>query len=91
MERYGVAIHRDRLEAIIEEATERVETLKAEWGINPDSSKPLIEHFGLAERAGWPSRRAGSRARIRKPWRSYFCKALLGDRPSGPGENLRKP
>jgi DNA polymerase I-like protein with 3'-5' exonuclease and polymerase domains len=63
MERYGVAIHRDRLEALIEEATERVETLKAEleaeWSINPGSSKQLIKHFGLAERAGWPLTKGG--------------------------------
>jgi len=36
MERYGVAIHRDRLEEMIEEATEEAERLKAElaeeWG-----------------------------------------------------------
>ena len=59
MERRGVAIHADRLEAMTEEATERAERLKAElaeeWGgINPGSSKQLIEHFGLEGRKGWP-------------------------------------
>jgi DNA polymerase-1 len=54
MERRGVAIHADRLEAMTEEATERAARLKAEWEINPGSSKQLIEHFGLEGRKGWP-------------------------------------
>ena len=64
MERYGVAIHTDRLEAMIEEATQKAETLKAElaeeWTINPGSSKQLIEHFGLDERADWPKTDKGA-------------------------------
>src|SRR5215204_4152713 len=64
MERYGVAIHTDRLEAMIEEATQKAETLKAElaeeWKINPGSSKQLIEHFGLDERADWPKTDKGA-------------------------------
>src|SRR5215212_5802669 len=64
MQRHGVAIHTDRLEAMTEEATERAERLKAEleaeWGINPGSSKQLIEHFGLASRKGWPKTDGGS-------------------------------
>jgi DNA polymerase I-like protein with 3'-5' exonuclease and polymerase domains len=51
MERYGVAVHRDRLEEMIAEATEEAERLKAElaeeWSINPGSGKQLIEHFAL--------------------------------------------
>jgi DNA polymerase-1 len=64
MERRGVAIHVDQLDATTEEATEKAEALKAEleaeWGINPGSSKQLIEHFGLAERKGWPETEGGS-------------------------------
>jgi DNA polymerase I-like protein with 3'-5' exonuclease and polymerase domains len=51
MERYGVAMHRDRLEEMIAEATEEAERLKVElaeeWGINPGSGKQLTEHFAL--------------------------------------------
>jgi ribonuclease D len=58
MQRRGVAIYTDRLEAMIEEATERAERpkaeLEAEWGINPGSGKQLVEHFGLEGRKGWP-------------------------------------
>jgi ribonuclease D len=58
MERRGVAIHVDRLDEMTEEATERAERpkaeLEAEWGINPGSSKQLIEHFGLEGRKGRP-------------------------------------
>ena len=61
MQRRGVAIHTDRLDAMIEDSTERAERLKAElteeWGINPGSGKQLIEHFGLEGRKGWPRRR----------------------------------
>jgi DNA polymerase-1 len=63
MERRGVAIHRDRLETLIEEATERAEALKAEleaeWDINPGSGKQLIEHFKLEGRQGWPKTNGG--------------------------------
>jgi DNA polymerase-1 len=63
MESHGVAVHRDRLEAMIEEAKEKAETLKAElaeeWGINPGSGKQLIEHFKREEREGWPTTPAG--------------------------------
>src|SRR5215217_6275118 len=54
MERRGVAIHVDQLDEMTEEATERAERLKAEWKMNPGSSKQLIEHFGLEGRKGWP-------------------------------------
>jgi DNA polymerase-1 len=64
MERYGVAVHRDRLEAMIEESTEEAERLKAEvaeeWGINPGSSKQLREHFKLDGREGWPTTPGGA-------------------------------
>jgi DNA polymerase I len=64
MQRRGVAIHTDRLEAMTEEATERAELLKAElteeWGINPGSSKQLREHFGLDERKEWPKTDGGA-------------------------------
>jgi DNA polymerase I len=63
MERWGVAIHVDRLDEMIEEATERAETLKAElaaeWGINPGSGKQLIEYFRLEGRNGWPKTKRG--------------------------------
>src|SRR5215212_9121692 len=58
MERRGVAVHVDQLDAMTEEATERADRLKAElaeeWGINPDSSKQLIEYFKLDKRKDWP-------------------------------------
>ncbi len=63
MEKRGVAIHTDRLEEMIEDATERAEALKAElteeWGINPGSGKQLIEHFELEGRQGWPKTKGG--------------------------------
>jgi DNA polymerase-1 len=63
MEERGVAVHRDRLEALIEVYTEKATRLKAElaeeWGINPGSSKQLREYFDLDEREGWP-KTAGS-------------------------------
>jgi DNA polymerase I-like protein with 3'-5' exonuclease and polymerase domains len=64
MQRYGVAIHTDRLDEMTEEATERAERLKAElaaeWGINPGSSKQLREHFKLDGRKDWPKTEGGS-------------------------------
>jgi DNA polymerase-1 len=58
MQRHGVAIHADRLDAMTAKATEKAEALKAEleaeWGINPGSGKQLIEKFALAGRKGWP-------------------------------------
>jgi len=58
MERRGVAVHVDQLDAMTEEATERADRLKAElaeeWDINPGSSKQLIEYFKLDERKDWP-------------------------------------
>src|SRR5215212_5103606 len=64
MERRGVAMRRDKLEALIEDYTARAERLRGElaeeWGINPGSSKQLIEHFGLASRKGWPKTDGGS-------------------------------
>src|SRR5215217_6012287 len=63
MQRYGVAIHTDWLDEMTEEATQRAEALKAEleaeWGINPGSSKQLIEHFKLEGRKDWPTTAGG--------------------------------
>jgi DNA polymerase-1 len=61
MERYGVAVHRDRLEALIEDATQRAEALKAElaeeWGINPGSGKQLLDSISSLTLAGlWAER-----------------------------------
>jgi DNA polymerase-1 len=61
MERYGVAVHRDRLEALIEDATQRAESLKAElaeeWGINPGSGKQLLDSISSLTLAGlWAER-----------------------------------
>jgi DNA polymerase-1 len=61
MERYGVAVHRDRLEALIEDATQRAEALKAElaeeWGINPSSGKQLLDSISSLTLAGlWAER-----------------------------------
>jgi ribonuclease D len=51
MQTYGVAVHADRLDEMIEDATEKAASLKAEleaeWGINPGSSKQLREYFDL--------------------------------------------
>src|SRR5215213_6056775 len=81
MERYGVAVHRDRLEEMIEEATEEAERLKAEleeeWGINPGSGKQLIEHFNLEERKDWPKTKGGKPATDQEA-----MKQLLADEPS---------
>ena len=64
MERYGVAMHREKLEQMITEATEEASRLKdelaEEWGINPGSSKQLIEHFNLEEREDWPQTKGGA-------------------------------
>ena len=58
MERYGVAVHRDRLEALIEDATQRAEALKAElteeWGINPGSGKQLLDSISSLTLSSWP-------------------------------------
>ena len=63
MQRHGVAIHADQLDAMTEEAAERAERLKAElaeeWGINPGSSKQLKEYFKLGERKDWPKTEGG--------------------------------
>jgi DNA polymerase I len=63
METRGVAIHVDRLEEMIDESTRRAEELKEElaeeWGINPGSSKQLIEHFELEGRKDWPKTNGG--------------------------------
>jgi DNA polymerase-1 len=61
MERYGVALHRDRLEALIKDATSRAEALKAElaaeWGINPGSGKQLLDSISSLTLAGlWAER-----------------------------------
>jgi DNA polymerase-1 len=81
MERRGVAIHRDRLESLIADATQRAEALKSElaeeWGINPGSSKQLIEHFALEGRRGWPKTEGG------KPKTDQEAmKRLLDEEPS---------
>ena len=64
MEERDVAVHRDRLEALIEEYTEKATRLKAElteeWGINPGSGKQLIELFELEEREDWPKTAGGA-------------------------------
>ena len=50
MEQAGVALHKDQLEDLIKESTEKANALKEEltkeWGINPACGKQLIEHFG---------------------------------------------
>jgi DNA polymerase-1 len=64
MERRGIAVHREKLEKMITEATEEAARLKAElteeWGINPGSSKQLREYFNLDEREDWPQTKGGS-------------------------------
>src|SRR5215212_10429638 len=64
MQRYGVAIHVDRLDEMIKDATEQATRLKAElteeWGINPGSGKQLREYFRLDERDGWPQTDGGA-------------------------------
>jgi DNA polymerase I len=63
MQSRGVAVHREQLEQITEEATEKAERLKAElteaWKINPGSSKQLTEYFELAKRKDWPRTKSG--------------------------------
>jgi DNA polymerase I-like protein with 3'-5' exonuclease and polymerase domains len=63
MQDHGVTIHTDKLDEMIEDATEQATRLKAElteeWGINPGSGKQLREYFDLDEREGWP-KTAGS-------------------------------
>jgi hypothetical protein len=58
MEQAGVALHKDQLEDLIKESTEKANALKdelaEEWGINPGCGKQLIEHFELEARHGWP-------------------------------------
>ena len=81
MERRGVAIHRDRLETLIEEATQRAESLKAElteeWGINPGSGKQLIEHFKLE------GRKCGTKTKGGKPKTDQeTMKRLIEEEPS---------
>src|SRR5215212_3797394 len=81
MQRHGVAIHADRLDAMTAEATEKAETLKAElteeWGINPASGKQLIEHFKLERRQKWPQTAGG------KPKTDQEAmKRLLSEEPS---------
>ena len=64
MQDHGVAIHRDRLDEMIEEATEKAARLKyelgKEWGINPGSGKQLREYFKLDKRDEWPTTPAGA-------------------------------
>jgi DNA polymerase I-like protein with 3'-5' exonuclease and polymerase domains len=58
MKRNGFAVREDKLQESIEQTTAEAERLKAElteaWGINPGSSKQLIEKFQLAMREDWP-------------------------------------
>jgi DNA polymerase-1 len=64
MERNGFALHEGRLHEFIEGTRKEAEQLRGEleeaWGINPNSSKQLREHFGLQERADWPKTPAGA-------------------------------
>jgi DNA polymerase I-like protein with 3'-5' exonuclease and polymerase domains len=64
MERNGFAINEARLAPLVEEVTADAVRLKAEleaeWGINPGSSKQLIEHFALDTREGWPKTAGGA-------------------------------
>jgi DNA polymerase I-like protein with 3'-5' exonuclease and polymerase domains len=65
MERRGVAaMHRRKLEQLIENYTALATRLKSElaedWGINPGSSKQLRERFALDDRPGWPKTRGGA-------------------------------
>jgi hypothetical protein len=80
MERYGVAVHRGRLEEMIEESTAEAERLKAElaeeWGINPGSGKQLLERFGLEDREGWPQTKGGKPATDQES-----MKALVAENP----------
>ena len=70
MERRGVAMHRDRLEALIDTYTAKAGRLRAElteeWGINPGSSKQLQDHFDLHGRKGWPRTKGALLRRIRR-------------------------
>jgi len=81
MQRHGVAIHTYQLDTMTEEATKKAERLKAElaeeWGINPGSSKQLIEHFKLERRQKWPQTAGG------KPKTDQEAmKRLLSEEPS---------
>ena len=63
MQRNGFAVNAAKLDPLVDEVTERAETLKAEleaeWGINPGSGKQLIEYFRLEGRNGWPKTKGG--------------------------------
>jgi DNA polymerase I len=80
MERRGVAMHREKLEQMITEATEEASRLKAElteeWGINPGSSKQLREYFKLDEREDWPQTKGGAPSTDQES-----MKSLLGEDP----------
>jgi DNA polymerase-1 len=64
MERRGVAMHRRKLEALIDEYTAKACRLRAEleeeWAINPGSGKQIAELFSLYERKDWPKTRGGA-------------------------------
>src|SRR4051794_18008821 len=81
MEQTGIAVHTDQLEALIEESTEKANALKdelaEEWGINPGSSKQLIEKFELKGRTGWPQTNGGSPKTDKEA-----MKRLLAEEPS---------
>lgn len=81
MQRNGFAVNVARLDPLVEEVTERAETLKAEleaeWGINPGSGKQLREHFELAARDEWPRTPAGAPSTNQDA-----LKALVDEEPS---------
>ena len=81
MERHGVAVHVDELDALIADATQSAEDLKAElteeWGINPGSSKQLREHFHLDMRKDWPTTAGGAPSTNQEA-----MKRLLDEEPS---------
>jgi DNA polymerase-1 len=64
MERNGFAVNEEALQAFIDRTAARANELKAkleaEWGINPGSSKQLIEHFDLEIIHGWPRTAGGA-------------------------------
>jgi len=81
MEQTGVAVHTDQLEGLIEESTEKANALKEELaeerGIDPGSSKQLIEKFELKGRTGWPQTNGGSPKTDKEA-----MKRLLAEEPS---------
>jgi DNA polymerase-1 len=64
MEGAGVAIDKQALEERIAKVTDEASHLRSEleevWGINPNSSKQLMEKFNLRERKNWPKTANGN-------------------------------